>query len=126
MNQSGFVHPSSFILHPSSFILFCAAYALTRSEQMTLMQAVLQFWDAAKGSAAILAALALFLITLETRLKRHRALRAVHELRAMAHLIDMYQLTKTPDRCSHQSQPVEGLRKTDRCQGYWPLLALLH
>ena len=96
---------SSFILHPSSFS--APPDALTRSEQMTLMQAVLQFWDAAKGGAAILAALALFLITLETRLKRHRALRAVHELRAMAHLIDMYQLTKAPDRCGHQSQPVK-------------------
>ena len=38
-----------------------------------------------------------FLITLETRIKRGRALKAVHELRAMAHIIDMHQLTKDPE-----------------------------
>src|SRR5262249_44355263 len=39
-----------------------------------------------------------FLTTLEGRLKRRRALKAIHELRAMAHIIDMHQLTKDPER----------------------------
>lgn len=39
-----------------------------------------------------------FLVTLEKRIKRGRALRAVHELRSVAHIIDMHQLTKDPDR----------------------------
>ena len=39
-----------------------------------------------------------FLTTLETRIKRNRALEALHELRAIAHIIDMHQLTKDPDR----------------------------
>ena len=38
-----------------------------------------------------------FLVTIETRVKRHRALRAIHELRAIAHVIDMHQLTKDPE-----------------------------
>lgn len=54
--------------------------------------------DASKGGAAYLAAIALFLVTLEIRLKRRRALRAIHELRAMAHIIDMHQLAKDPER----------------------------
>lgn len=37
-----------------------------------------------------------FLISLETRIKRARALRAIHELRSIAHVIDMHQLTKDP------------------------------
>jgi len=37
-----------------------------------------------------------FLINLETRIKRARAIRAIHELRAIAHVIDMHQLTKDP------------------------------
>ena len=37
-----------------------------------------------------------FLVTLEGRIKRRRALKAVHELRALAHIIDMHQLTKDP------------------------------
>jgi hypothetical protein len=81
-------------------------YAATRSDQATFMQTVLQFLDEAKGSAAILTALAVFLVTLETRLKRRRALQAVHELRAMAHIIDMHQLTKDPDRFGHPTQPI--------------------
>ena len=39
-----------------------------------------------------------FLFTLETRIKRKRALKAIHELRSIAHVIDMHQLTKDPDR----------------------------
>jgi hypothetical protein len=38
-----------------------------------------------------------FLMTAETRLKRHRALPAISELRTIAHLIDMHQLTKDPE-----------------------------
>jgi hypothetical protein len=38
-----------------------------------------------------------FLVTLETRVKRRRALRAIHELRSIAHVIDMHQLTKDPE-----------------------------
>jgi hypothetical protein len=38
----------------------------------------------------------LFMITIEQRLKRRRALAALHELRAIVHVIDMHQLTKDP------------------------------
>jgi hypothetical protein len=37
-----------------------------------------------------------FLVTIEVRIKRRRALKALHELRALAHIIDMHQLTKDP------------------------------
>ena len=37
-----------------------------------------------------------FLLTLEARLKRRRALASINELRALAHVIDMHQLTKDP------------------------------
>ncbi|MFN7966360.1 MAG: hypothetical protein U0V87_11800 [Acidobacteriota bacterium] len=39
-----------------------------------------------------------FLVGIEERLKRKRALQALHVLRSMAHIIDMHQLTKDPDR----------------------------
>lgn len=38
-----------------------------------------------------------FLITIENRIKRRRALNALHELRSIAHIIDMHQLTKDPE-----------------------------
>src|SRR5262249_37347570 len=37
-----------------------------------------------------------FLMSLEQRLKRRRALKDLHELRSFAHVIDMHQLTKDP------------------------------
>jgi hypothetical protein len=37
-----------------------------------------------------------FLLTLETRLKRARAIAALQELRGLVHVIDMHQLTKDP------------------------------
>jgi hypothetical protein len=48
-----------------------------------------------------LGAVIVFLITLETRLKRRRALAALHELRALAHVVDMHQVAKSPERLVH-------------------------
>ncbi len=39
-----------------------------------------------------------FLVSIETRLKRRKALEAIHELRVISHIIDMHQLTKDPER----------------------------
>lgn len=39
-----------------------------------------------------------FLITIEGRLKRKRALQTIHQLRSLAHVVDMHQLTKDPER----------------------------
>ena len=39
-----------------------------------------------------------FLFSMENRIKRRRALAALHELRSIAHVIDMHQLTKDPER----------------------------
>jgi hypothetical protein len=37
-----------------------------------------------------------FLVSLERRIKRGKILRAIHELRSIAHVVDMHQLTKDP------------------------------
>lgn len=44
-----------------------------------------------------------FLLTMESRLKRRRALRFIRELRALAHIVDMHQLTKDPHRVASVS-----------------------
>jgi hypothetical protein len=88
------------------------AYVQDEAREASLLQQTAKFLDDVKGSAAILAATAVFLFTLETRLKRRRALRAVHELRALAHIIDMHQLAKDPARISDPLRPVEVEGKT--------------
>lgn len=44
-----------------------------------------------------------FLLSVETRIKRARALKALHVLRSMAHIVDMHQLTKDPERLGSRS-----------------------
>ena len=42
-----------------------------------------------------------FLVTIEGRLRRRKTLAALHELRSVAHVIDMHQMTKDPDSAVH-------------------------
>ncbi len=56
----------------------------------------LQGVESAINELILLAIALYFLGTLETRLKRFAALRALHRLRSIAHVVDMHQLTKDP------------------------------
>jgi hypothetical protein len=53
--------------------------------------------DAAINDVIFLGLGVFFLLTLESRLKRRLALRGLDELRSIAHIIDMHQLTKDPE-----------------------------
>jgi len=57
---------------------------------------LVQVLDASMNAVALMGAAIFFLVTIENRVKRSRALAALHELRSMAHVIDMHQLTKDP------------------------------
>lgn len=59
---------------------------------------IIQTSEAGLSEAVLIGAGLVFLIGWERRLKRSRALRALHELRSIAHVIDMHQLTKDPER----------------------------
>jgi hypothetical protein len=58
---------------------------------------LLQAADAATNELIVLALGVAFLVSLETRLKRRTALRMLHQLRSVAHVVDMHQLTKDPE-----------------------------
>lgn len=57
----------------------------------------IQALDASIGSIVFIGAAIIFLVSWENRIKISRALKAIHELRAMAHIVDMHQLTKDPE-----------------------------
>jgi len=57
----------------------------------------IQVLEAGLSAMFFIGASVLFLLTWEGRIKRTKALRAIHELRAMSHIVDMHQLTKDPD-----------------------------
>ena len=56
-----------------------------------------QALDASIGSVVFIGAAILFFLSWENRIKRSRSLKAIHELRALAHIVDMHQLTKDPE-----------------------------
>lgn len=74
------------------------ASSLKTSDELTeTMQGV----DAGVNLLIVLGGAAYFLASLETRWKRDRALKALHELRSIIHVIDMHQLTKDPSMLGH-------------------------
>lgn len=82
------------------------ASALKGSDQLSdLMQGI----DAGVNLVIVLGGASFFLFNFETRWKRDSALKALHELRAIVHVIDMHQLTKDPssDRAAVVSMGAE-------------------
>lgn len=58
----------------------------------------IQVLEAGINDVVLIGAAIFFLVTIEARIKRRRALRALRELRSIGHIIDMHQLTKDPER----------------------------
>ncbi|HUQ72226.1 MAG TPA: hypothetical protein VM165_22050 [Planctomycetaceae bacterium] len=63
-----------------------------------------QTLEAGLGSLVFIGAAIIYLGSLERRWKRERLLAAMRELRALAHIVDMHQLTKDPES-THQQRP---------------------
>lgn len=59
---------------------------------------MLQTIESGINDAVFLGLAIYFLISLEQRIKRRQALALIHRLRGIAHIVDMHQLTKDPDR----------------------------
>lgn len=59
---------------------------------------LLQIAESAVNDLIFLGVAVFFLSSLEARVKRHEALQALHQLRSLAHVIDMHQLTKDPEQ----------------------------
>jgi hypothetical protein len=66
----------------------------TRIELFSLLQIA----ETAINDVVFLGVAIFFLLTIEARIKRRRALQALHQLRCIAHVIDMHQLTKDPEQ----------------------------
>jgi hypothetical protein len=97
---------------------------------------LVQVSEAGLNVFLLLSAAILFLVTAETRIKRRRALKAIHELRALAHVIDMHQLTKDPERLlagmaktpsspKHNLSPAELGKYLDYCSEMLSLIGKL-
>jgi hypothetical protein len=70
-----------------------------------------QALDSSISSVVFVGAAILFFFNWEHRIKRDRALKAIHELRALAHIVDMHQLTKDPESYAGQGPHSSHVRK---------------
>ncbi len=80
------------------------------------MAEIVQVMEAGINDVVLIGATVFFLVTLETRIKRGRALKAIHELRSVAHIIDMHQLTKDPERVLRQGKDTQSSPKRSMTQ----------
>jgi hypothetical protein len=64
----------------------------------TAALALFESLEAAINILILMGAALFFLVTLEERMKRRKILDDLHELRSIAHVVDMHQLTKDPTR----------------------------
>jgi hypothetical protein len=84
-------------------ILVMVAVAVVTLSRMNLpvsfnaLSELVQVLDAAINDVVFMGIAIAFLVTIESRIRRRRALKALHELRSLVHIVDMHQLTKDPD-----------------------------
>lgn len=71
--------------------------AATRGGHGVTWAELVQVGEAGANDLVLLGAAIYFFVSFETRLKRGKVVRALHQLRTLAHLIDAHQLNKTPD-----------------------------
>jgi hypothetical protein len=79
-----------------ALLLFLASSQLRLSWKVQAGSELIQVLGSLCEALIVIGGGIAFLVTLETRIKRGRALQMIHELRALAHIVDMHQLTKDP------------------------------
>lgn len=90
------------VLGGMGFVLGQVKFAVKISDFTELVTVL----EAAINDVILIGAALFFIFRAESRIKRHRALEALRELRSLAHVIDMHQLTKDPEMThdtSHQT-----------------------
>lgn len=83
-----------FVIFTAVAVPFLLDVKLTDMSLADFVQTV----EASLNDIIIIGAVIFFLLSLERRRKRDRTLDALHELRSLAHVVDMHQLTKDPER----------------------------
>jgi hypothetical protein len=89
---------TSFTLLAAGTALFVALFPWQELGRRADAGGAVQTIEASVSMLVYLGGAALLVAGLDQRSRRHRCLNALHELRAMAHIVDMHQLTKDPDR----------------------------
>ncbi len=79
-------------------VLVVLAVTIRLPSEVHRLTEFIQVIESAVNDLVFLGVAVFFLLTAEGRLKRRRALPALHQLRSVVHIVDMHQLTKDPER----------------------------
>ncbi|MEP6836063.1 MAG: hypothetical protein ABJB74_21920 [Gemmatimonas sp.] len=88
----------------AAFVLFMASKSVRIPVGVSGVSEFFQGIEAAINDLIFFGLGVFFLVTVEMRIKRRRALRALHQLRSIIHIVDMHQLTKDPERLMSPQQ----------------------
>jgi hypothetical protein len=83
---------------PVLLVLLIIAASWEPPASMHVIGRLYEFFSAAPVVGLYFVLVIVYFVTLEIRFKRHKAMKAIRGLRAMAHIIDMHQLPKDPAR----------------------------
>ena len=83
------------VLALSAFLIILAVVAARAGTELTF-GSVVQTVESTVNDLAFFGIAVFFLLRIEARVKRRKALEMLHELRSLTHIVDMHQLTKDP------------------------------
>lgn len=110
-------------------VAMVSSVKLLRLDEMEANVSLLQTLEAAVNLLILFGGATWFLIGLDDRLKRQRALDQLHTLRSIAHVVDMHQLTKDPHTLTSKGatniSPDSLARYLDYCAEMLALIAKL-
>ena len=87
-----------------ALLVAVAAFTLQAPAGMSFSD-VVQTIEAGVNDIVFFGVAVFFILGIETRVKRRRALAMLHQLRSLAHIVDMHQLTKDPERLMSPETP---------------------
>jgi len=79
-------------------VIWVAASEVRFDAQVSTFQELVPFLESLINDVVFIGIGVYFLVGVELRIKRDRAQKALHVLRSLAHIVDMHQLTKDPER----------------------------
>lgn len=100
------------------FVTVALMFTVSRSQigvSKVDLQSLVSMLESITNEVILLAAGIFSLVTIEGRIKRQRVIDAITNLRAVAHIIDMHQLTKAPGSSQHGLNNENLARYLDYC-----------
>ena len=97
IRMTGFVLATVMLLIIVALVYTAFTNGAAEDQKLSFIDFI-QVFESGVNEAIFIGAAIYFLVSIESRIKRRRALEAIHDLRSIAHIIDMHQLTKDPER----------------------------